>query len=214
LIAGRQWTANDDIYVKLLTDNYEKGRVLEESVAGILESFHPKPHWVFDNGPDLEFRIDNKTFKAELLNWAITSKSYPVRMKRMLQNLRECETKAVICSFQVIFTSEQLSMLKKLRIHILELGYQIIPDYMWSRIKDKFGKRKESERTLKVLKNQVMSFFSRILSSSLIPSNHPLVTRNRVIDHFIRILVRTIYSITGRNTHSNTHEETEEHKDQ
>jgi len=29
LIVGRQWTANDDIYVKKLTDNYEKGRVLE-----------------------------------------------------------------------------------------------------------------------------------------------------------------------------------------
>lgn len=147
-------------------EKYDVGMSLEDIIQKCTRELldaEVEDHFVFEHGPDLHFSFDGGTCKGEILNWKQYLKMIPKRFRRILKNLKGASVKVIICSFIDIFTREQLRILRKKRIHVLSIGFQLLPpDYFEKNTNWKCRIRRFSKRTFFLIKNRILSLFSRI----------------------------------------------------
>lgn len=152
-----------------IIDNYMIGHELETLVRKVLQKdFNVvcKPHFVTEPGPDAEF----KNGAVEIINCKPYLTASETRFRRILHNLKQKRNKIVIASHARIFTKKQTTLLRKRGVHIVEVGTQIMPEYLWNRKspEKRLGAMKSSRRNLKWVKNRILSQLLKIKELFLI----------------------------------------------
>lgn len=152
-----------------IIDNYMIGHELEVLVREVLQknfNIACKRHFVTEPGPDAEFRDG----AVEMINCKPYLTVSETRFRRILQNLKQKRNKIVIASYTSIFTKKQTTLLRKRGVRIIEIGTQILPEYVWNRKspEKRLGTKKSSRRNLKCVKNQILSQLLKIKELFLI----------------------------------------------
>jgi len=190
---------NPSPYDERRTDNYMIGLKLETLVRNsLLENFGLtcRQHFVTDRGPDAEFP-DGVMEMINCKNYLTVSKP---RFRRILQNLRRKRIKAVVCSYQSIFTKEQQRVLRKRNITIIEIGTQILPCHIWNKYtpEKRLGTKKSSKRNLKWVKNRILSGLLKIRELFLIYCSKKNIAENRESSNRILVHYATLMSLFER----------------
>ena len=140
---------------------YDIGRLLENVTRDITEDFLgdiAELHFTLRD-KDADVIINDSSLALEVLNHYNPKTDY-VRSRRIMENLRGFKFKGVIASR----ISETMKRLLK-GVPILELGFQLLPKkylHFYASIKKTKGRKFESPRTLKILRNMLKSFLIRI----------------------------------------------------
>ena len=111
---------------KGMINNYIIGHELERLTREIVDScfgLNCNKHFVTEPGPDVEFSYG----AMEVINFKPYLTVSEPRFRRILKNLERKRVKAIVCSYQSIFTEEQQKTLKRKRVTIVEVGTQILP---------------------------------------------------------------------------------------
>jgi len=120
---------------------------------------------VLVNGVDIRIKLGSKTIMAiEVLNLQDTSYISKQRAERIRRNLRGYSKKAVIISFPENLTKDAERIFKRSKIPILFLGFQLLPEdiHRSTPIQDLYRRRSPNKRTIKALKNRLISFLQSI----------------------------------------------------
>lgn len=177
-------------------DNYIKGLELESLTHKVLDEYFNlkcKRHFVTEPGPDVEF----SNGVMEIVNCKPYLTVSEPRFRRILKNLRGKRIKAIVCSYQKIFTEKQQKTLRRKRITIIEVGTQILPSYIWKNypVEKRLGTKKNSKRNLKWVKNRILSGLLKIKELFLFYSYRRIISDRRRILKRCRINNRLLESI-------------------
>lgn len=116
------------------------------------------------NGVDLEVLLgDNLIIVAEVLNWSIASRLTHKRRGNIIRNLNEYN-----CNKLLIHTVplSNLNGLRENGIHLLEIGYQILPEtyYNFFQAKDQVEKRTiDSDSTRRNIRAKILKYIDNSL---------------------------------------------------
>lgn len=146
------------------------GRLLPRRISQILREIDSNlTVWINpEQGNDIDMRVwdnDELVFVAEILNWSIGSRMSEKRLTKMISNLNKFNCRELL----VYTTLEQESLSKFIQngIDVIEIGYQLLPEYYYdffSSKKQVIKRKIDSAVTKKDIKQKIISYLERSIS--------------------------------------------------